>query len=605
MANSIITVLGDGVTTQYPLNFTLGILKREYVTCRVGDEVDGLGDPAYRTLEWVTDGLVNIQGAVPGDDVPIVFKRTIPKTVLLHNYSDGVPIVEGNLDESNLQHIMAIHEFLDGRLDGGFVQDLPMNGFKITGLADGVDDNDAANMSQINAVIGTAQDAADAAADAAAAAAADAVQTGLDRVAVAADKVTTELARDQAVAAANGMKYRSVRVATTGNITLSGTQTIDTVAVIAGDRVLVRAQTAPAENGLYVVAAGAWTRASDADTWNELVSSLVVVEEGTSFGDYTFLCTSNQGGTLGSTSVTYVNWTAYIAAGQVNTTMLGGDITAAAKTLLTAADETAQRAAIGAVKQTSASDTTAGSLLIVGGFGLGAQLIATETNLNLYLTPGKYITPAGGLSNLPTGWAQARHIVEVTGGSSYAMQLITSAAADGLFAVRKYNGTTWGAWATFGAAGEVLNTLSTTKLDTFSTASTSPVDITGLSVAITPKSTSNKVLVTVNIQYDHSSSSMTSRYQLMRNSTFIGVGTPVGSRSSRTAQTPGYSISTYGCFTTSFSFLDSPASVAAQTYKVQADVTAGTLYVNRNASDTDSVANARLVSTITVQEIRG
>lgn len=89
MANSIITVLGNGSTTQYPLNFTLGILSRDYVTCRVGSEVDGLGAPVYRTLEWVTDGLVNIQGAVPGNNVPIVFKRTVPKDELQHDYSDG------------------------------------------------------------------------------------------------------------------------------------------------------------------------------------------------------------------------------------------------------------------------------------------------------------------------------------------------------------------------------------------------------------------------------------------------------------------------------------------------------------------------------------
>ena len=55
MANSVVTATGDGVTVQYTLNFTLGILRRDYVTCRVGSEVDGAGDPVYRTLEWVSD----------------------------------------------------------------------------------------------------------------------------------------------------------------------------------------------------------------------------------------------------------------------------------------------------------------------------------------------------------------------------------------------------------------------------------------------------------------------------------------------------------------------------------------------------------------------
>jgi microcystin-dependent protein len=161
MANSIITELGDGVTTQYALNFTLGVLKREYVTCRVGDEVDGFDQPIYRTLEWITDGLVNIQGDVPGNNVPIVFKRTMPKDMLIHDYSDGVPIIEANLDESNLQNLMAIHEFLDGRLDGGFVQDVNMNGYKITNLGDGEDDEDAANMRQLNETVAHADDILD------------------------------------------------------------------------------------------------------------------------------------------------------------------------------------------------------------------------------------------------------------------------------------------------------------------------------------------------------------------------------------------------------------------------------------------------------------
>jgi hypothetical protein len=72
------------------------------------------------------------------------------------------------------------------------------------------------------------------------------------------------------------------RAASTGNITLSGVQTVDGVALLAGDRCLVRAQTASAENGISVVAAGAWGRATDADVNTELVPGTVVhVNEGT------------------------------------------------------------------------------------------------------------------------------------------------------------------------------------------------------------------------------------------------------------------------------------------------------------------------------------
>jgi hypothetical protein len=97
----------------------------------------------------------------------------------------------------------------------------------------------------------------------------------------------------------------SVRVATTANITLSGTQTIDGVAVIAGDRVLVKNQTTTADNGIYVVAAGAWSRATDFDAWTEIPGARVAVEEGSTLADSVWLSTANRGGTLGTTAIAF------------------------------------------------------------------------------------------------------------------------------------------------------------------------------------------------------------------------------------------------------------------------------------------------------------
>lgn len=97
----------------------------------------------------------------------------------------------------------------------------------------------------------------------------------------------------------------SVLVSTTANITLSGTQTIDGVAVAVGDRVLVKNQSTASGNGIYVVAAGAWTRATDADTWAKLVSAFVFVEKGTVGADTGWVSTIDSGGTLGSTAVTF------------------------------------------------------------------------------------------------------------------------------------------------------------------------------------------------------------------------------------------------------------------------------------------------------------
>lgn len=106
----------------------------------------------------------------------------------------------------------------------------------------------------------------------------------------------------------------SVRAATTANITLSNTQTIDGVVLAVNDRVLVKNQTTVAQNGIYLVASGAWTRAVDADSWNELISAYVFVEEGTTNADNGFVSTANAGGTIG---VTDVNFVQFSGAGQI------------------------------------------------------------------------------------------------------------------------------------------------------------------------------------------------------------------------------------------------------------------------------------------------
>jgi hypothetical protein len=103
----------------------------------------------------------------------------------------------------------------------------------------------------------------------------------------------------------------SVRVATTGNITLSGTQTIDGVAVVAGNRVLVKDQTVAADNGIYVVAAGSWSRASDADNTpdGEVTSGMYAfVEEGTTNADSGWVLSTNNPISLGITTLTFVQF---------------------------------------------------------------------------------------------------------------------------------------------------------------------------------------------------------------------------------------------------------------------------------------------------------
>ena len=108
----------------------------------------------------------------------------------------------------------------------------------------------------------------------------------------------------------------SVKAATTGNITLSGTQTVDGVALSVGDRVLVKDQSTGSQNGIYVVASGSWSRAADADADSEVTAGLFTfVEEGTANADAGFSLTTNSAITVGTTALTF---TQFSGAGSVS-----------------------------------------------------------------------------------------------------------------------------------------------------------------------------------------------------------------------------------------------------------------------------------------------
>ena len=106
-----------------------------------------------------------------------------------------------------------------------------------------------------------------------------------------------------------GISWKApVTAATTANITLSGTQTIDGKAVVAGNTVLVKNQTTSSQNGIYQVNAGAWTYATGCTTWEQYVSALVFVEFGTTQIGTAWYCTAQPGGTLGVTAMTWSNF---------------------------------------------------------------------------------------------------------------------------------------------------------------------------------------------------------------------------------------------------------------------------------------------------------
>tara|TARA_R100000734_G_scaffold3130_1_gene2927 strand:+ start:5094 stop:6695 length:1602 start_codon:yes stop_codon:yes gene_type:complete len=99
---------------------------------------------------------------------------------------------------------------------------------------------------------------------------------------------------------------QSCKVATTANITLSGTQTIDGVSVSANDRVLVKDQTTGSENGIYICSADAWSRSSDMAVGSDAAGNQMFIEQGTVNGDLGFVCVSNKGSAVvGTNSLTF------------------------------------------------------------------------------------------------------------------------------------------------------------------------------------------------------------------------------------------------------------------------------------------------------------
>jgi hypothetical protein len=117
-------------------------------------------------------------------------------------------------------------------------------------------------------------------------------------------------------AARSGLDVKqSVRVATTANITLSGAQTIDGVSAVAGDRVLVKNQSTASQNGIYVVAAGSWSRATDADSDVKVTAGMFVfVTEGATNADSGWVLTTNDTIALGTTGLAFAQFS---GAGQI------------------------------------------------------------------------------------------------------------------------------------------------------------------------------------------------------------------------------------------------------------------------------------------------
>lgn len=166
--------------------------------------------------------------------------------------------------------------------------------------------------------------------------------------------------------------------------------------------------------------------------------------------------------------------------------------------------------------------------------------------------------------------------------------------------VQYYDGSSW---ATVGpaSAGAVVQVKSTTISDTFSTTSTSFTDVTGMSVSITPTSASNKVLILVTANFGQNGAFI--RGQVLRDSTAIGIGDAAGNRSQ--VGLVDTTLNTAAQSQIAYSFLDSPATTSATTYKLQirTNNVSFAVYVNRAHDDSDIADRSRTISTITVMEV--
>jgi len=160
---------------------------------------------------------------------------------------------------------------------------------------------------------------------------------------------------------------------------------------------------------------------------------------------------------------------------------------------------------------------------------------------------------------------------------------------------------------TLTAPGHVLQVVQAVKTDTFTTTTSSFLDVPSLAVSITPSSTSSKVLITCNIcgQVEASSGSYGSALRLLRGTTVIGVGDAGGSRVQCISTLGGQDGNEYAN-PVSFQYLDSPSSTSSLTYKVQTrHDQSKSQYFNVQAGDSNISRYIRPICVITAMEIAG
>lgn len=157
----------------------------------------------------------------------------------------------------------------------------------------------------------------------------------------------------------------------------------------------------------------------------------------------------------------------------------------------------------------------------------------------------------------------------------------------------------------YGNGQTVVQVVSTSLTTVFTFASASYTAITGLAATITPFSTSNKIMVFVNLMGGNQSQPYyMTQFATQRNGTYVGIATAVANFTSSTVSNQRTSQDTNSALACSYQFLDSPGSAAAQTYQVYGQTETSSFNVNASGSNSSgSTWSGHGVSTITLMEI--
>lgn len=202
----------------------------------------------------------------------------------------------------------------------------------------------------------------------------------------------------------------AVLVATTANITLSGEQTIDGF-LTSASLVLVKNQSTASQNGIYVSAAGAWSRAADMNSWAQVPAAAVFVQEGTVNADLGFVCTSQPGGTLGTTAI---NWVQFSSAGSYTADGVTLQLVSGVFSVKSGGISNTQISASAAIAYSKLalgasivnSDIATGAGIAYSKLALTASLLAADMNSGAALS-GQVLTANGSggatYAALPTG----------------------------------------------------------------------------------------------------------------------------------------------------------------------------------------------------------